>query len=661
MLILTQLALSVALPLPEASSGTTTDGSTSDDSINPAGFGSNAGITSPINTDVGQKTRTTSGHIVLGILLMLAGLLQVFYGFKFIRLTLLVGGFVTWALVASIVMVAIRWDLLFETFNPKMYYFWVWFLTGLIGATLSFRFFDLGIAMAGALGGFAVAMVIIAAANARLSEVVRYVIIGIFVLFFSGIATFYERFFIIAGTSLGGAMIFMFGVDEFVQVGFREMLVIFRFVGKTLAYNPTYKVYIMLGGVVVLALMGTAWEHWHHQAPLLVDRRALFRLYGRPFGKRPKRMIGQKIKHRYREVGWKGLFGNFLKKRSADSVLYGSEPDESWLYVDENGDPVPADQQHHQQQQGQQHEQQQQQHSAAHTTIDPSSSASYLGEDDHPPAKEAADSTGSSGIDTKVDVDDLPETQTPEGKAEWEPAPVQHSTSISSDSGNVQVIEVYETFPVSVIEEVTTVVSDGGVQQQVEELDVQHRPPLTVIQNQHQMSETHTMSSESQSTSLETHASSSQAYTSTTTHTSMSSSNASSSQSHTYSSSSTMHTSSQTQTSSSTIMHASSQSHMSSSDMHSSSSTTYAGTQTLSSTSTKITKTTTTRATTTASSSSSHGVAEVSTTIRGVSQAIQDGQVITTTTTTSQTMNSSMNARAEKDEVGRPSPDSDHP
>ncbi|KAF9970169.1 hypothetical protein BGZ73_007209 [Actinomortierella ambigua] len=676
LMALTQLVLSTALPTPE-NNPSPFDGPTSDDNTDPARFGSNSNINSSIVTDVGQKTMVSTKHVVLGILLMLAGLIQVFYGFKFIRLTLLVGGFMTSALIASTVMIAIRWDLLFETFNPKMYYFWVWFLCGLIGAILSFRFFDLGIAMAGALGGFAVAMIIIAAANTTLSEAVRYVIIGVFVIFFSGIATFYERFFIIAGTSLAGSMLFMFGVDEFVQIGFREMLVIFNFVGKTLNYSPTSKVYIMIGCVPVLALLGTAWEFWHHQTPVLVDRRALFRLYGRPFGKRPKRMVGQKIKHRYRDVGWKGLLRDikFMRKRSAESVLYGSEPDESWCYVDEQGNPIEPDENQQQQQQ------QQQQQSTVVTEVDPSNSASHVGEDNHP-GKEIGGSSNSSGIDTRVEVgDETAEIHAPEGKAEWEPAQISHSVTVSSDSGNVQVVEVYETFPISVIEETTTtVVEESSVQhsqqqqqQQTEDHEIQdaqeHRPPLAVIQHHQQSSETHTSSSSSvvHSTSTVTHTSSSQVLSSSSPmHTSSLQHQQQQQQVQTYtSSSSESHTSS--------AMHSSSQTHVSSSDMHSSSSAAYVASHTSSAhagmedsarstqttMTTKATKTTT-RTTTTTLNSSSRDMTEISSTVRSISPImVGSGGVggdstgtttITTTTTTLRAIDGDSRASPEADE-----------
>ncbi|KAF9996510.1 hypothetical protein BGZ79_009749 [Entomortierella chlamydospora] len=113
----------------------------------------------------------------------------------------------------------------------------------------------------------------------------------------AAIATFFERVFIILATSFGGAYMFMFGVDQFAQVGYREMIVIFNFTGQGLTYHPNVYVYVMLGTSLYLASLGILWEFWHHETPVLMDRQAVFRIYGRPFGKRPKKLIGQKVHH----------------------------------------------------------------------------------------------------------------------------------------------------------------------------------------------------------------------------------------------------------------------------------------------------------------------------------------------------------------------------
>lgn len=50
-----------------------------------------------LDLDVGQKSAVSKQNWALGVILIIVGLVQVFYGFKFIRLTLLVVGFLTWS------------------------------------------------------------------------------------------------------------------------------------------------------------------------------------------------------------------------------------------------------------------------------------------------------------------------------------------------------------------------------------------------------------------------------------------------------------------------------------------------------------------------------------------------------------------------------------
>lgn len=229
------------------------------------------------------------------------------------------------AIAAMVIMVAIRWDLVFTTFSVKFYYFWVWLAAGLTGALLSFRYWDLGVTFSGAFGGFAVAMGIIAIANISIGNPGRYVLLGVLVLGGAAFATFFERFFIIMSTSFGGAYVLMFGVDQFAQAGYREMIVIFDFTGKTFTYHPSRDVYLMIGFSVVLAALGICWEFWHHSTPVLFDRKAVFRIYGRPFGKRPRKLVGQKIHHHLKTTSdfYAHAMGCFCFQRwTIDDLLY---------------------------------------------------------------------------------------------------------------------------------------------------------------------------------------------------------------------------------------------------------------------------------------------------------------------------------------------------
>ncbi|KAF9305188.1 hypothetical protein BGZ74_011116 [Mortierella antarctica] len=264
----------------------------------------NSGDYGPLDLDVGQSVKISSQNAGLGTILILIGLVQVFFGFKFIRLTLILTGFISWAVIAMVIMVRIRWDMLYVAFKPSHYVFWVWLMSGLVGGILSFRYWNLGVTFAGAFGGFAVAMGIIAVTSNSMGAVGRYVFLAIEILLGAAAATFYERFFIIVSTSCGGAYLFMYGVDEFVQVGYREMLVILDIAGKSLVYHPDKNVYIMIGCSLVLALIGMAWEFWHHSRPVMMGRKALFRIYGRPFGKRPEKLLGQRIRYNVSKMDW---------------------------------------------------------------------------------------------------------------------------------------------------------------------------------------------------------------------------------------------------------------------------------------------------------------------------------------------------------------------
>ncbi|KAF9582500.1 hypothetical protein BGW38_000131 [Lunasporangiospora selenospora] len=280
-----------------------------------------------VDLDVGQKTVISHQNWGLGVALIIHGLVQVFFGFKLMLFSLLMAGFASWAIASMLIMVAIRWDVVFTTFMPQHYYFWVWLCSGIVGAILSFRFWDLGVTFTGAFGGFALAMGIVAAANISITNAGRYVIMGILILSGAAFATFFERIFVILATSLGGSYMVMFGIDQFIQVGYREMIVVFDFRGKTFTYHPTWKVYVMLASSAVLAGIGIAWECWRHTAPFGLERRAVFRIYGRPFGKRPRKLLGPRIHHHFKNMGWYAyLSGCYcFERRTIEDVLYDDD------------------------------------------------------------------------------------------------------------------------------------------------------------------------------------------------------------------------------------------------------------------------------------------------------------------------------------------------
>jgi len=131
-------------------------------------------------------------------------------------------------------MVSLNWQLEYYLFKPSHYVFWVWFLVGLVGALICFRFWDLGVTFAGAFGGFAIAVAIVAISDRHISSTLRYILLVAFILIGAALATLFERVAVILCTSFGGSYMFMYGLDGFLQVGYREMIVIFQFTGRTL-------------------------------------------------------------------------------------------------------------------------------------------------------------------------------------------------------------------------------------------------------------------------------------------------------------------------------------------------------------------------------------------------------------------------------------------
>ncbi|KAF9438027.1 hypothetical protein BGZ76_010156 [Entomortierella beljakovae] len=249
----------------------------------------------PLLLDVGQRTVIGSQNKALGTILILLGLYLVFFGYKLMRMTLILMGFITWTVIVMFIIAVLRWDLVSELFHPAHYYFWMWVLAGFTGALLSIRLWYLGIMMIGGFGGFALSMGIIAACNSSLSNLHRLILLVFLICLGAGLSLSFERSTVILGTSLAGALILMFGLDEFLQEGYREMFIIFGFAGRILKYHPNRKVYIMIGSTLALACLGSIWEFWRHKTPLWMDREVLFWIRGHPFGKKTYLFKGKKI------------------------------------------------------------------------------------------------------------------------------------------------------------------------------------------------------------------------------------------------------------------------------------------------------------------------------------------------------------------------------
>ncbi|RIA95006.1 hypothetical protein C1645_758575 [Glomus cerebriforme] len=209
------------------------------------------------------QTRNTWHEIIYGILFMIVGLIEVFYGYKFIRITLLIMGFLFWSSTSVIILLMI--DNSNETFRSALYYFALWLGVGILGGLLSYWCWHLGLILSSAYGGFAFIITILTLSQISI-DILRYILIAFFVLLPSIVVHKYERHSINVATSIAGSYTFFYGIDEFAHQGYKEMIQLTRFEG-TFRFKPTVSIYVMIVFTVLLAAFGIIFEHICHETP----------------------------------------------------------------------------------------------------------------------------------------------------------------------------------------------------------------------------------------------------------------------------------------------------------------------------------------------------------------------------------------------------------
>ncbi|KAF9582658.1 hypothetical protein BGW38_010925 [Lunasporangiospora selenospora] len=169
-------------------------------------------------------------------------------------------------LASTAVMIMIIANSNTGTYQSSGVYFLVWFLVGIVGACVSFYLWHVGIILTGAYGMFVLVAIVFTAAKVT-SFALRYTILAIF-LVIGGFLTYrYERTAVIIATSFGGAYSIMFGLDMFVQTGFR---VTFHVIlsQSTERFHPVPGTWVMIAFVPVIAILGIIWELKHHEEPV---------------------------------------------------------------------------------------------------------------------------------------------------------------------------------------------------------------------------------------------------------------------------------------------------------------------------------------------------------------------------------------------------------
>ncbi|KAF9026581.1 hypothetical protein BGZ52_006406 [Haplosporangium bisporale] len=243
----------MAAPLPQSAAG---------GSSYPA---NDSSLNDPFSTpDYLAPSKFTWQNCIYGLLFIFFGGVEVLHGYKYIRFTMLVAGFLVWASVA--VMIMIIADTNSGIYQTSAVYFAVWFIVGLIGGAVSFYFWHIGIILTGAYGMFVLVAIIFTATNVQ-SYVLRFTFLAIFLVLGGILTKKYERMSVILSTSFGGAYSIIFGLDMFVQAGFRATFHVILSM-STARFHPVTGTWIMIACVPVIAVFGIIWELKHHEEPV---------------------------------------------------------------------------------------------------------------------------------------------------------------------------------------------------------------------------------------------------------------------------------------------------------------------------------------------------------------------------------------------------------
>lgn len=113
---------------------------------------------------------------------------------------------------------------------------------------------------------FVLVAVLFTAGNVQ-NYIFRYVVLLICIILGGYLTYRYERMAVILATSFGGAYCMMFGLDMFVQTGFRTTFHV-MLSQSTDAFYPVAGTWVMIAFVPVIAAFGIAWELKHHEIPV---------------------------------------------------------------------------------------------------------------------------------------------------------------------------------------------------------------------------------------------------------------------------------------------------------------------------------------------------------------------------------------------------------
>ncbi|KAJ1569374.1 hypothetical protein HK096_003320 [Nowakowskiella sp. JEL0078] len=195
-----------------------------------------------------------------GIILIIAGLAMAFFGYALFKVVLFIGGFFLFSGLAYVGLNIIQssFPSTANAFaqNGLVIYFVVCMVVGALGGGLTLCLWRVGLSAIGGLLGFVAAVAIEQCVEGGLikSEIGRIVFIAIFVIVFAIAIHFLEKPLIILGTALPGSYAAVWGLDIFINTGFKNAAV--TLLQNSGEIHVTTTIWIMFGAFIGIGLLG---------------------------------------------------------------------------------------------------------------------------------------------------------------------------------------------------------------------------------------------------------------------------------------------------------------------------------------------------------------------------------------------------------------------
>ncbi|CAG8461142.1 17167_t:CDS:2 [Cetraspora pellucida] len=221
-------------------------------------------ISNPTTTGSQSSGELTPHEIVVGIILIVTGCIYCFFGRRVYYLTLFLIGFYIGVIVMWMALTNNEPPSGFSGANSPTIILLVSLAAGLFLGLLFVCCAEVAIWLLGALAGYLFALFILAWAPGGVihSSTGRIIFIVVCALIGLLLTCFFIDTIIIVATAFIGAYAIILGVDMFVRTGFSQSVVSFLNGNRDIPpYETNTKIYIMLGAMVALFIIGAFFQH----------------------------------------------------------------------------------------------------------------------------------------------------------------------------------------------------------------------------------------------------------------------------------------------------------------------------------------------------------------------------------------------------------------